>query len=59
MKNYNITTLNDFITLKAERFSLCKGRAFEPSHHIGTAAKMVNKKINKAGLVESWDDQGK
>src|SRR5512137_1959286 len=52
MKSYNITTLNDFITLKQRDFSYAKGELSSLLHHIGTAAKMVNKKINKAGLVD-------
>jgi fructose-1,6-bisphosphatase I len=52
MKNYNITTLGDFITLKQKDFPFAKGELSSLLHHIGTAAKMVNKKINKAGLVD-------
>jgi fructose-1,6-bisphosphatase I len=52
MKNYKITTLNDFITLKQKDFPYAKGELSSLLHHIGTAAKMVNKKINKAGLVD-------
>jgi fructose-1,6-bisphosphatase len=51
MKHYNITTLNDFIILKQKEFSYAKGELSSLLHHIGTAAKMVNKKINKEGLV--------
>jgi fructose-1,6-bisphosphatase I len=52
MKNYNITTLNDFITLRQKDFPFAKGELSSLLHHIGTAAKMVNKKINKAGLID-------
>jgi fructose-1,6-bisphosphatase I len=52
MKSYNITTLNDFIVLKQKDFSYAKGELSSLLAHIGTAAKMVNKKINKAGLVD-------
>ena len=52
MKSYNITTLNDFIILKQKDFPYAKGELSSLLHHIGTAAKMVNKKINKAGLVD-------
>lgn len=52
MKSYNITTLNDFITLKQKDFPFAKGELSSLLSHIGTAAKMVNKKINKAGLVD-------
>ena len=52
MANYKITTLNDFIILKQKDFPYAKGELSSLLSHIGTAAKMVNKKINKAGLVD-------
>ena len=52
MKSYNITTLNDFIIQRQKDFPFAKGDLSSLLHHIGTAAKMVNKKINKAGLVD-------
>jgi fructose-1,6-bisphosphatase I len=58
MKNYNITTLGDFITLKQKDFPFAKGELSGLLHHIGTAAKMVNKKINKAGLVDIMGRSG-
>jgi fructose-1,6-bisphosphatase I len=58
MKSYNITTLNDFITLKQKDFSYARGELSSLLTHIGTAAKMVNKKINKAGLVDIIGNSG-
>jgi fructose-1,6-bisphosphatase I len=58
MKSYNITTLNDFITLKQKDFTYAKGELSSLLTHIGTAAKMVNKKINKAGLVDIIGNSG-
>jgi fructose-1,6-bisphosphatase I len=58
MKNYNITTLGDFITLKQKDFPFSKGELSSLLQHIGTAAKMVNKKINKAGLVDIMGRSG-
>lgn len=52
MKSYKITTLNDFITLRQKDFPFAKGELSSLLNHIGTAAKIVNKKINKAGLVD-------
>ncbi len=52
MNSYNITTLNDFIIQKQKDFSFAKGELSTLLHHIGTAAKMVNTKIRRAGLVE-------
>jgi fructose-1,6-bisphosphatase I len=58
MKSYKITTLNDFITLKQKDFPYAKGELSSLLTHIGTAAKMVNKKINKAGLVDIIGNSG-
>jgi fructose-1,6-bisphosphatase I len=58
MKNYNITSLNDFIILKQKDFPYAKGELFSLLTHIGTAAKMVNKKNNKAGLVDIIGNSG-
>jgi fructose-1,6-bisphosphatase I len=52
MKSYKITTLNDFIILKQKDFPYAKGELSSLLSHIGTAAKIVNKKINKAGLID-------
>jgi len=52
MKSYSITTLNDFILMRQKEFPGAKGELSALLHHIGTAAKLINKKINKAGLVD-------
>lgn len=52
MKSYSVTTLNDFIISKQKDFPFATGELSSLLHHIGTAAKMINKKINKAGLVD-------
>jgi fructose-1,6-bisphosphatase I len=52
MNSYKLTTLNDFIIQKQKDFPYAKGELSNLLHHIGTAAKMVNKKINKAGLTD-------
>jgi fructose-1,6-bisphosphatase I len=52
MNSYKITTLNDFITLRQKDFPYAKGDLSTLLAHIGTAAKIVNKSINKAGLVD-------
>jgi fructose-1,6-bisphosphatase I len=52
MKSYNVTTLNDFIISRQRDFPFATGELSSLLHHIGTAAKMINKKINKAGLVD-------
>ena len=58
MEKYKVTTLNDFIILKQKDFPYAKGELSSLLHHIGTAAKMVNKKINKAGLVDIIGSSG-
>lgn len=52
MNSYKITTLNDYITLRQKDFPYATGELSSLLAHIGTAAKIVNKKINKAGLVD-------
>ena len=52
MPSYDITSLNDFIISKQKDFPFAQGELSSLLHHIGTAAKMVNAKIRKAGLVE-------
>jgi fructose-1,6-bisphosphatase I len=52
MSSYDIISLNDFIIRKQKDFPYARGELSSLLHHIGTAAKMVNSKIRKAGLVE-------
>ena len=58
MNNYKVTNLNDFIILKQKDFPYAKGELSSLLSHIGTAAKRVNKKINKAGLVDILGSSG-
>jgi len=58
MNTYKITTLNEFIILKQKDFPFAKGELSSLLHHIGTAAKMVNKKISKAGLIDILGKSG-
>jgi fructose-1,6-bisphosphatase I len=58
MKSYKVTTLNDFISMRQKDFPFAKGELSSLLSHIGTAAKMVNKKINKAGLVDAIGKAG-
>ncbi len=52
MSSYDIISLNDFIISKQKEYPFARGELSRLLHHIGTAAKMVNAKIRKAGLVE-------
>ena len=58
MSSYDITSLNDFIIKKQKDFLYARGELSSLLHHIGTAAKMVNAKIRKAGLVEILGKSG-
>jgi fructose-1,6-bisphosphatase I len=58
MSSYDITSLNDFIIKKQKDFPYARGELSSLLHHIGTAAKMVNAKIRKAGLVEILGNSG-
>ncbi|HEX2920051.1 MAG TPA: class 1 fructose-bisphosphatase [Bacteroidales bacterium] len=49
--SYKVITLDDFIIMKQKDFPHANGELSSLLSHIGTAAKMVNKKIRKAGLV--------
>lgn len=46
-----ITTLNEFIIASQKGFSFATGELSGLLHHIGLAAKIVNREVNKAGLV--------
>lgn len=52
MNIYNVITLNDFVIQKQKDFPYATGELSNLLNHIGTAAKIVNKKITKAGLVD-------
>jgi fructose-1,6-bisphosphatase I len=52
MKQYSITTLNEFIIQRQTDFPYAKGELSRLLSHFGIAAKIVNKKVNKAGLVD-------
>ena len=58
MKGYSITTLNEFIIRRQANIPYAKGELSRLLHHIGIAAKVVNKKVNKAGLVDVLGEAG-
>ncbi|MDX2415185.1 MAG: class 1 fructose-bisphosphatase [Bacteroidales bacterium] len=58
MKSYNITTLDDFIIKRQKEYPTAKGEFSRLMHHIGTAAKMVSSKINRAGLADVLGEAG-
>lgn len=58
MYGYKITTLNEFIIKRQADFPYAKGELSRLLHHVGVAAKIVNKKVNKAGLVDILGEAG-
>ncbi|MDA3952056.1 MAG: class 1 fructose-bisphosphatase [Bacteroidales bacterium] len=58
MTGYKITTLNEFIIRRQANIPYAKGELSNLLHHIGIAAKVVNKKVNKAGLVDVLGEAG-
>jgi fructose-1,6-bisphosphatase I len=58
MTGYRITTLNEFIIRRQANIPYAKGELSRLLHHIGIAAKIVHKKVNKAGLVDVLGEAG-
>ena len=58
MKRYSITTLNEFIIQRQADFPYAKGELSRLLYHFVVAAKIVNKKVNKAGLVDILGSAG-
>lgn len=58
MKGYRIITLNEFIIRRQANIPYAKGELSNLLHHISIAAKVVHKKINKAGLVDVLGEAG-
>ncbi|HRW20859.1 MAG TPA: class 1 fructose-bisphosphatase, partial [Bacteroidales bacterium] len=51
MPAFRVLTLNEVIIQKQSAFPYAKGELSRLLSHIGLAAKIVNKQVNKAGLV--------
>ena len=58
MKGYRIITLNEFIIRRQANIPYAKGELSNLLHHISIAAKVVHKKVNKAGLVDVLGEAG-
>lgn len=58
MKGYKIKTLTEFIIERQADFPYAKGELTRLLYHTGLAAKIVNKKVNKAGLVDILGEAG-
>jgi len=51
-------TLHEFIAHQQNAFPYAKGELSSILNHIGIAAKIVNREVNKAGLVDILGEYG-
>ena len=58
MKLYQPQTLNEVIIQQQSAFPYAKGELSRLLSHLGVAAKIVHKKVNKAGLVDILGEAG-
>ncbi len=58
MKEYLGMTLNEFIIRRQSDFKYATGELSRLLSHFGVAAKIVNREVNKAGLVDILGDVG-
>jgi D-fructose 1,6-bisphosphatase (EC 3.1.3.11) len=54
----NVQTLNQFIIERQSDHPGAKGELSRLLHHVGVAAKIVNRAVNKAGLVDILGEHG-
>ncbi|NOZ47991.1 MAG: class 1 fructose-bisphosphatase [Chlorobi bacterium] len=57
-KEYQGITLNEFIIQRQTNFPYAKGELSRLLSHIGIAAKIINREVNKAGLVDILGETG-
>lgn len=55
---HSVITLNEFILEKQKEIPFAKGELSRLLHHMGLAAKVVNREVNKAGLVDIIGETG-
>jgi len=58
MSQYQPQTLNEVIVQQQSAFPYAKGELSRLLSHLGIAAKIVHKKVNKAGLVDVLGESG-
>jgi fructose-1,6-bisphosphatase I len=58
MNGYNVKTLTQFIIERQADFPYATGEFTRLLYQVGVAAKLVNKKVNKAGLVDVLGEVG-
>ena len=59
MNRYNGITLDEFIILKEKDYPDAKGNLSKLLRDIGVASKVINREVNKAGLVDILGAAGK
>jgi fructose-1,6-bisphosphatase I len=57
-EHHNVQTLNQFIIERQSDHPGAKGELSRLLHHVGIAAKIVNRAVNKAGLVDILGEHG-
>jgi len=55
---HNVQTLNKYIIQKQGEHKGAKGELSRLLHHVAIAAKIINRAVNKAGLVDILGEQG-
>lgn len=58
MEKHKVITLNEFIIRRQADFPYAKGELSSLLSHIGIAAKIVHREVNKAGLVDILGELG-
>lgn len=58
MKKNSLITLNEFILYNQLKYPQAQGDFSNLLHHVAIAAKIVNREVNKAGLVDILGDAG-
>ena len=58
MNGHTVITLNEFIIGRQQEFPYAKGELSRLLNHMGLAAKVVNREVNKAGLVDIIGEMG-
>ena len=58
MQGYNVKTLTQFLIERQADIPYATGEFTRLIYHVGVAAKLINKKINKAGLVDILGEAG-
>ncbi|TAJ14270.1 class 1 fructose-bisphosphatase [Marinilabiliaceae bacterium JC017] len=58
MTKFEVTTLNEFILKSQSKYPEAQGDFSHLLHHVGIAARIVNREVNKAGLVDILGEAG-